>query len=132
MIDYKAIADASVGYATYQDAFAVLSVAETGVVYGTVSPNKLKIWAATFPNDYQTLRNGTDTISQLAFGFIGSDALSLDTSDPMIQYFIANLPISAEGKAGIFTTAAVTTLKWPNLKEGHVQNAMHKRAEGVV
>lgn len=132
MIKYQEIADAAAAYPDYQTAYAAMSQELVQSEYGEITASGLKIWSAMYPVDYQTLRNGTDTMSQLAFTMLNSDALPLVVRDPMIQYFITLLPITSEGKQGLLDASIEFVKVWPNLKEGHVQNAMQKRAEGKI
>jgi len=132
MINYKAIADAAAAYPDYQTAFNAMSVEMGANTFRDMSPNSLKMWAATFPADYLTLHRGTDAISLLAMSMIDSETTPLFVSDANIHGFIDALPISPEAIAGLYAMATKTNKAWPNLKEGHVQNAMQKRAEGAV
>ena len=132
MVNYTAIADAAAGYADYQTAFSAMSTEMGANTFGDLSPNSLKMWAATYPADYLTLHNGTDAISLLAMSMIGSAASRLVVSDTDIHGFINALPITQGAIDGLYYMATKTNEAWPNLKIGHVQNAMQKRAEGIV
>jgi hypothetical protein len=132
MVNYKAIADAAASYPNYQAAFDAMSILQGANTLRDMSPNSLKMWAATFPADYYTLHAGTDAVSRLAMSMINSETAKLYVSDPSIHPFINAMPISDEAIAGLYMMAAKTNKLWPNLKVGHVQNAMQKRAEGTV
>jgi hypothetical protein len=132
MVDYGAIADAAAAYPDYQTAFNSMSVEMGANTFRDMSPNSLKMWAATFPADYLTLHSGTDAVSLLAMSMISSETTPLYVSDSGIHPFINSLPISQTAIAGLYAMATKTNKAWPNLKAGHVQNAMQKRAEGTV
>ena len=132
MVNYTAIADAAASYADYQTAFNAMSIEMGATTFGDLSPNSLKMWAATYPVDYLTLHNGTDAISLLAMSMISSETTPLFVSDVNIHPFINALPVSQPAIDGLYYMATKTNKAWPNLKEGHVQNAMQKRAEGTV
>ena len=132
MVNYKKIADAAASYPNYWTAFEAMSIELADNSYRDLSPNSLKMWAATFPADYLTLHNGTDAISLLAMSMIGSETSRLAVSDTDIHGFINALPITQPAIDGLYYMATKTNEAWPNLKIGHVQNAMQKRAEGTV
>jgi hypothetical protein len=132
MVNYKEIADASAGYADYQTAFNAMSIEWTANTLKDLSPNLLKMWSATFPDDYLILHNGTDAISLLAMSMINSETTPLFVTDTNIHLFINALPITQGAIDGLYFMATKTNKLWPNLKVGHVQNAMQKRAEGVI
>ena len=132
MINYTAIADAAAVYPDYQTAFNAMSVEMGANTFKDMSPNSLKMWAATFPTDYLKLHSGTDAISLLAMSMIDSETTPLFVSDITIHPFINALPITQGAIDGLYFMATKTNKAWPNLKEGHVQNAMQKRVEGTV
>jgi hypothetical protein len=132
MINYKLIADAAQAYPNYQQAFDAMSILPAPDTLKDLSPNLLKMWSAKFPSEFLKLHSGIDAISILAMSIIGSEKTPLFVSDTNIHLFIDALPISAEAIAGIYKEATKTNKLWPNLKVGHVQNAMQKRAEGTV
>jgi hypothetical protein len=132
MINYKAIADAAAAYPDYQAAFDAMSIEMGDNTLRDMSPNSLKMWSATFPADFQLLHNGTDSFSILAIKMISGETTPLFMSDTNIHGFINALPISSEAIAGLYYMATKTNKAWPNLKAGHVQNAMQKRAEGAI
>jgi hypothetical protein len=132
MVDYTAIADAAAAYPDYQSAFTAMLVEPAADTYKDLSPSKLKVWSASFSDDYLLLKSGTDAISLLAVSMIESETAPLSVSDPSVHQFINALPVSQSGKDAIFTMATQENLAWPGLKPGHVQNAMQKRAEGIV
>ena len=132
MVDYKAIADASASYPNYQAAFAALSIEMGPDTYRSVSPHLLKQWAAQNQADYMTLRGGTDALSILAMSMIELESEPLQVQEAAVRGFISALAITDAGKNALLSLATKTNLAWPNLKEGHVQNAMQKRAAGVI
>ena len=132
MIDYKAIADAAEAYPDYQTAFDAMSIEMGANTFKDMPPNLLKIWGASFPDDYQLLHNGTDTVSLLAMSMISSEVTPLGVSDSSIHPFINSLPVSQAAIDRLYYMATKTNKAWPGLKSGHVQNAMQKRAEGTV
>ena len=87
--------------------------------------------AAAYP-DYQALHTATDTFSILAVSMISGETTPLFVSDSNIHSFINALPISQAAIDGVYVMATKTNKAWPNLKEGHVQNAMQKRSEGTI
>ena len=132
MVNYSAIADAATAYPDYKTAFSAMSIEMGANTLRDLSPNSLKMWAATFPADYLALHNGVDAISLLAMSMISSETTPLFVSDVTIHPFIDALPVSQSAIDGLYYMATKTNKAWPNLKEGHVQNAMQKRAEGTV
>jgi hypothetical protein len=132
MVKYKAIADAAAAYPDYQTAFDALSIEMGPNTFKDLSPNLLKMWAATFPSDFLTLSNGTDASSILAMLMIGSEKTPLYVSDAEVHVFINALPVSQSAIDGLYSVATKTNKAWPDLKVGHVQNAMQKRLEGTV
>lgn len=132
MVNYSAIADAATAYPDYKTAFSAMSIEMGANTLRDLSPNSLKMWAATFPADYLTLHSGTDAISLLAMSMVKSETTPLFVSDVNIHGFIDALPITQAAINGLYAMATKTNKAWPNLKEGHVQNAMQKRAEGTV
>lgn len=130
MPDYTAIADAAAAYADYQTAFDAMSTQTEPAPYATLTGHDLRIWAAQHDADYQTLKGGTDALSEIAIKLINTPDSRLTVSDPQIQGLIAALGISQAGKDALFTLAARTQKVWPGLKPGHVQDAVRMRAEG--
>ena len=132
MVNYSAIADAAQVYPDYQAAFSAMSIEMGADSYKDLSPHYLKMWAAMNGADYLALKSGTDALSMLAVSMIELESETLKVSDPAVHVFINALSISQASKDAIFAMATKTNKAWPNLKEGHVQNAMQKRAEGTV
>jgi hypothetical protein len=132
MINYKLIADSAQDYPDYQSAFDAMSVEMGESTYRDMTPNALKMWAATFPVDYQALYSADDAFSRLAMSMINSESAMLYVSDLNVHPFINALLISEDARSGLFLMAIQTNLTWPNLKIGHVQNAMQKREAGEI
>ena len=132
MVNYKAIADEAEGYEDYISAFNIMSAQMDIPTFKDMSPNALKMWAATFSDDYQLLHAGTDAFSKLAISMIHSESTPLFISDYQVHSFINALPISQSSIDGVYLMATKTNKLWPQLKLGHVQNAMQKRAEGKI
>ena len=132
MVNYTAIADAAAGYADYQAAFSAMSIEMGATTFGDLSPNSLKMWAATYPADYLTLHNGTDAISLLAMSMIGSEASRLVVSDTDIHGFINALPITQGAIDGLYYMATRTNKAWPNLSIASVKKAFEMRERGDI
>ena len=132
MVNYRAIADAAADYPDYQTAFDAMSILPGADTLRDMSPNSLKMWAATFPVEFLKLHSGTDAVSILAMTMISSETTPLFVSDSNIHPFINALPITQAAIGGLYFMATKENKLWPNLKIGHVQNAMQKRAEGTV
>ena len=132
MVDYKAIADAAAVYPDYQAAFDAMSVELDPITYNSLTSNQMKVWAASNPADYQTLKSASDTSSQLAVLKVDAENGSLEVGDVEVQAFINTLLITQAGKDDIYARAAKQDPVWPGLKPGHVQNAIQKRSEGLV
>ena len=132
MVNYTAIADAAAGYADYQTAFSAMSIEMGATTFGDLSPNSLKMWAATYPADYLTLHNGTDAISLLALSMIGSAASRLVVSDTDIHGFINALPITQGAIDGLYYMATRTNKAWPNLSIATVKKAFEMRERGDI
>ena len=132
MVNYTAIADAAAGYADYQAAFSAMSIEMGATTFGDLSPNSLKMWAATYPADYLTLHNGTDAISLLALSMIGSAASRLVVSDADIHGFINALPITQGAIDGLYYMATRTNKAWPNLSIATVKKAFEMRERGDI
>ena len=132
MVNYTAIADAAAGYADYQTAFSAMSIEMGATTFGDLSPNSLKMWAATYPADYLTLHNGTDAISLLALSMIGSAASRLVVSDADIHGFINALPITQGAIDGLYYMATRTNKAWPNLSIATVKKAFEMRERGDI
>ena len=132
MVNYTAIADAAAGYADYQTAFSAMSIEMGATTFGDLSPNSLKMWAATYPADYLTLHNGTDAISLLALSMIGSAASRLVVSDTDIHGFINALPITQGAIDGLYFMATRTNKAWPNLSIATVKKAFEMRERGDI
>lgn len=131
MVNYKSIADAASKYSGYETAYAAMS-AETVDGLGNVSSNRLRGWCAANPLDYDRIKNSEGAIADIALIQIRTESAGLDLSEVSIQGFVMALPISPAGKAGIFALAKTESKVWRGLKPGHVQNAMQKRAAGVI
>jgi hypothetical protein len=132
MVNYRAIADAAAAYSDYQTAFDAMSIQMGANTLRDMSPNSLKMWAGTFPVEFLKLHSGTDAVSILAMSMISSETTPLYVSDSNIHSFINALPITQAAIDGLYFMATKTNKLWPDLKAGHVQNAMQKRAEGTV
>jgi hypothetical protein len=132
MINYKLIADAAQAYPNYQQAFDAMSVEMGENTYRDMSPNSLKMWAATFTEDYLILYNATDAISLLAMSMISSEKTPLYVSDRTIHPFIDAMPISLESRAGLYYMATKENKAWPNLRLASVKKAYEMRQRGDI
>ena len=132
MVDYKSIADAAASYPDYQAAFDAMSVKMGANTFRDMSPNSLKMWAATFPDDFQLLHNGTDSFSILAMNMISGETTPLFMSDTNIHGFIDALPISSEAIAGLYYMATKTNKAWPNITIASVKKAFEMRQRGDI
>lgn len=131
MVNYRAIADAAESYSDYKSAFEALSEMHE-VEYKELSSNELRKWAAFYGDDYQAIKGSSDTLGEMAVAQINIDTSTMNVGDPAVRQFIDGLPISPEGKAALLGMAIYSRSVWPGLKPGHVQNALQKRAEGVI
>lgn len=131
MINYKAIADEAIQYDNYQAAFDVMSQ-ETETKYGELSSNNLREWATANPIDYTLIRDNGSVTTEMAMKQITIDSSPLDLRKASVRSLVNVLPISEDGKASILKAGEIIVKKWPNLKAGHIQNALQKRAEGKV
>lgn len=132
MIDYAAIADAAQVYPDYQTAFNAMSVEMGENTFRDLSPNSLKMWAATFPEDFQTLHTGTDTFSILAVSMISGETTPLFLSDSNIHSFVNALPISQAAIDGAYAMATKINKTWPNLVIASVKKAFEMRTRGEI
>lgn len=130
MIDYKKIADAAAGKSAEQ-AFIDMS-AETVLKYKTLTGNDLRMWSAMNPSDYEFLASDPATFSKLGVLLINSPDTHIDMGDPRVQGFVSALGISQAGKDYLFDMASYRAPVWPNLKKGHIVNALQKRLVGEV
>ena len=131
MVDYKAIADAAEIYAGYEAAYDAMSQ-QTIESYGELSSNNLREWAVGNPLDYAIIKANGDVLTEMALKQITIDSSPLDLRKESVRGMVSYLPISDDGKNKLFQAARLIKSKWPNLKPGHVQNALQKRAEGKV
>ena len=131
MVNYKAIADEAEQHGDYESAFAVMSI-ETTPDYKELSSNNLREWCVTNSADYAILKSDNGTLAELALKQINIDASPLDMRKESVRGFVSALPISEDGKAALLEVATIQIKVWPNLKPGHIQNALQKRAEGKI
>jgi len=131
MVDYKAIADEAEQYGDYQSAFNVMSL-ETTDEYKELSSNNLREWTISNSTDYVTLKSNDDTLSEMAIKQIDIDNSPLDMRKESVRGFVSALPISETGKSALIESATIQVNVWQGLKAGHVQNALQKRAEGII
>lgn len=131
MVNYKAIADAAQAYANADAAFAAMS-AETTAGNGVLSGNDLRLWAATYTDDYTALKAATDVPSEMALTLIQTPDSKLDIGNTLVKAFVTGLSISVAGRQGLYDMSATATPVWPNLKLGHVVDALAKRQAGEV
>jgi len=131
MVNYKKIADEAGQYGNYEAAFAVMS-AEESTSYGVLTSNNLREWAVMNSADYETIKTNGDVLTEMALKQINIDQSGLDLSKPAIAELVNGLPISQAGKDALFNAATITSKKWPGLKPGYIQNALQKRAAGIV
>jgi len=131
MVNYKAIADKAEQYSDYETAFTAMS-AEAKGEYKELSSNNLREWAVGNPSDYAIIKANGDVVTEMAMKQIDIDSSPLDMRKETVRGFVSLLPISATGKASLLQLATIQVKVWPNLKPGHIQNALQKRAEGKV
>ena len=131
MVNYKAIADEAEQYGDYETAYAAMSV-ETTDEYKELSSNNLREWAVGNPLDYATIKANGDVVTEMAMKQIDIDSSPLDMRKESVRGFVSLLPIDATGKASLMQAATIQVKVWPNLKPGHIQNALQKRVEGKV
>lgn len=136
MVNYKAIADAveTGAYPDYQAAYDAMSVELGAVTYRVLTGSELRKWAAVYNTDYQSLKTAAASggAEEIAVLLVQQPDSTLDVGDPTIQAILSALPISELSRDAIYSAAQEQQPKWPSLKAGHVQNAMQKRAEGVI
>lgn len=131
MVNYKAIADEAEKYANYEQAFLSMS-AQTEDEFTELSSNNLREWCVKNKEDYESIKSDSTVVSEMAIKQIQIDSSPLDMRKKSVRDFIQLLPISNEGKLTLLEIATKKVKKWPNLKAGHVQNALQKRSEGKV
>ena len=131
MVNYKAIADKAEQYSDYETAYAAMS-AETKDEYKELSSNNLREWAVSNEDDYNLIKTSNLLICEMSMKQIEIDSSPLDMRKESIRGLVSLLPISAPGKVSLLQAATIQVKVWPNLKPGHIQNALQKRAEGKV
>lgn len=138
MVDYKAIADVAVTYADADAAFAAMSVETVQGKYRELDGSDLRIWAGNYSADYTALKAAAavDVVAEMAAILIQTPDSKLDLNKAAVRAMLDGLVtagvISVAGKDYLYSEAAVMEPKWAGLKLGHVNNALHKRANGEV